>query len=266
MRLSRPILTKRTYLPAYLLIAVLLVLSACSSATPATPTPVPPTTAPAANAAASSDVASEIAAADAGKSPCIGVQPAANENIPTDASSKKWTAPEVVTFGNKLYCAILTTKNGRIVAELFPKIAPKNVNNFVFLAKQGYYENITFHRVIAGFMAQSGDPTGTGGGGPGYDNIPLETNPAIKYDREGRVGVARTSDPNSAGSQFFITFVPQPNLDAQPGSDGYTIIGQVVEGMNTVRQIAIRDVDKTPNLPTGDALISVRIVELPVTK
>src|SRR5579859_5305606 len=212
----------------------------------------------------SADMATAVARANATQgSPCVGVQPVAGENIQPNGGGK-WTAPAQVIDATHTYCAIFTTTNGTIIAELFPKIAPQNVNNFVFLAKQGYYENITWHRVIQGFMAQSGDPTGTGAGGPGYGNIPLEMNPAVTYDRPGRLGVARTNDPNSAGSQFFITFAPQSALDPGPNGPGYTIMGQVVEGLNVVHQIKIRNVDQNPNLPKGDTLISVRIVDLGV--
>jgi peptidylprolyl isomerase len=176
-------------------------------------------------------------------------------------TTKQWTAPDTVIDTTHTYCAILTTNKGRIVAELYPPVAPKNVNNFVFLAQQGFYDNITWHRVITGFVAQSGDPTGSGAGGPGYDNMPLEVNPRIKYDRPGRVGVARTNDPNSAGSQFFITYAPQPGLDPNSQSQGYTIIGQVVEGMEVVRQITPFEADKNPG-GRGDPLVSVRVVDL----
>ncbi|HLY25785.1 MAG TPA: peptidylprolyl isomerase [Aggregatilineales bacterium] len=217
---------------------------------------------PTAIPAASGDMATAIARANATQgSPCVGAQPVAGENIQPNGGGK-WTAPAQVIDATHTYCAIFTTTNGRIVAELFSRIAPQNVNNFVFLAKQGYYENITWHRVIQGFMAQSGDPTGTGAGGPGYGNIPLEMNPAVTYDRPGRLGVARTNDPNSAGSQFFITFAPQSALDPGPNGPGYTIMGQVVEGLNVVNQIKIRNVDQNPNLPKGDTLISVRVVDL----
>src|SRR5262249_11121501 len=161
---------------------------------------------------------------------------------------------EQVIDEDHVYCAIFTTNHGRMVAELYPKIAPQNVNSFVFLAENNFYDNITWHRVITGFMAQSGDPTGTGTGDPGYSNIPLEVNREYKYDREGRIGMARTSDPNSAGSQFSITFVPTPFLD-----NGYTIIGQVVEGLDVLHEIKIRNVDENPRLPEGDPLVSVRI-------
>jgi cyclophilin family peptidyl-prolyl cis-trans isomerase len=153
------------------------------------------------------------------------------------------------------YCAFLRTAHGVIIIELYAKSAPKHVNSFVFLAGQGYFDNITWHRVIAGFVAQTGDPTATGTGGPGY-TIPLEIDPALKYSRPGVVGMARTNDPNSAGSQFFIGYAPLPNLDG-----GYTIFGQVVRGMDVASQISPRDQGEPP----GDALISVRTLDAGVT-
>jgi peptidylprolyl isomerase len=227
-----------------------IVLSACS---PASSTPSTDDGTKAALAAQSVNGSST--------SRCIGVQPDPNEKVPTDGKTKTWSKPDIVTFGDRIYCAILTTNQGRIVIELFPKVAPQNVNNFVFLAKQGFYENITWHRVLSGKLAQSGDPTGTGTGGPGYV-IPLEANPNLKYDREGRVGVARTTEPNSAGSQWFISLAPLSNLDVAPGNPGYSIIGQVVEGLNVLRQITPRDPSADPNAAPGDPLISIRIVEL----
>jgi peptidylprolyl isomerase len=235
-----------------LLIALTVALGACTPA--ATPAPTVATTPT--STAANADVQKANSTAP---SPCIGVQPVAGENIQPNGGGK-WSAPENVIDVNHTYCAIFTTNNGRIVAELFPKIAPKNVNNFVFLAKNGFYENITWHRVLADFMAQTGDPTGTGAGGPGYGNIPLEVVPGVNYDREGRIGIARTGDPNSAGSQFFITFAPYSSLSQQ-----YTIIGQVVEGLTVLHQIKLRN-PEDPKAPKGDPLVSVRIVDLGAAK
>jgi len=188
-----------------------------------------------------------------------GAQPAAT---PTGSGPQKWGAPNQVIDVTHNYHATLTTSKGKIVIELYPKTAPKNVNSFVFLAGQGYYNNITFHRVIADFMAQTGDPTGTGTGSPGY-TVPLEVNASLKYDQPGRVGMARTNDPNSAGGQFFITVQPYPSLDPNPstGNAGYTIIGQVLEGMDVVRHLRLRDPQQNPNFP-GDTLVSVTVEDL----
>ncbi len=124
---------------------------------------------------------------------------------------------------------LIETDLGSIKIELLPDVAPNTVANFKVLASNGYYDGIIFHRVIPGFMAQTGDPTGTGTSGPGY-KINAEFN-ATKHVR-GTVAMARTADPDSAGSQFYICFGPQPHLDRQ-----YTVFGQVVEGMEVVDQV-----------------------------
>lgn len=122
-------------------------------------------------------------------------------------------------------------KYGRVVIELFPDIAPKTVARIKTLADEGFYDNTPFHRVIEGFMAQGGDPTGTGTGGSSLPDLPAEFTDKRHFLR-GTCGMARTSDPNSGNSQFFIMFAPAPHLDGQ-----YTIWGQVVEGMQYVDQI-----------------------------
>ena len=125
----------------------------------------------------------------------------------------------------------LDLKDGRVVIQLLPDIAPKHVERVKILCRKGFYDGIVFHRVIEGFMAQSGDPTGTGSGGSGLGNLPAEFTRNRKFLRS-TVGAARTSDPNSADSQFFIMFAPAPNLDGQ-----YTIWGQVTSGMEFVDRI-----------------------------
>ena len=123
----------------------------------------------------------------------------------------------------------IETKNGDMLIELYPDSAPNTVANFKALAGKGYYDGLKFHRVIAGFMAQGGDPDGTGMGGPGY-KVKAEFN-----DRKhvhGTLAMARSQDPDSAGSQFYICFAPAPHLDGQ-----YTIFGQVIEGLDVLDQI-----------------------------
>ena len=129
---------------------------------------------------------------------------------------------------NTLY---MDLEDGRVVIELRPDLAPKHVARIKELARAGFYDGIVFHRVIPGFMAQTGDPTGTGRGGSDKPNLPAEFSdePFVR----GTVGMARTSDPNSANSQFFIDFVDTPHLNGQ-----YTVWGQVVEGMEFVDQLA----------------------------
>ena len=129
---------------------------------------------------------------------------------------------------NTLY---MDLKNGRVVIVLFPDIAPKHVARVKELTRQGFYDGTPFHRVIEGFMAQGGDPSGTGTGGSKLPDLPAEFTQK-KHFLRGTVGAARTSEPNSANSQFFIMFAPSPHLDGQ-----YTIWGQVVQGMQFVDEI-----------------------------
>lgn len=129
---------------------------------------------------------------------------------------------------NQIY---LDLKDGRVVIQLLPDLAPKHVERVKTLCRQGFYDGTPFHRVIEGFMAQGGDPTGTGTGGSQLPDLPAEFTNKARFLR-GTVGAARTSDPNSANSQFFIMFAPAPSLDGQ-----YTIWGQVVQGMEFVDKI-----------------------------
>lgn len=162
--------------------------------------------------------------------------------------------PPIEIDPSKQYFANLETEKGTIVIELLPEDAPLAVNNFVFLARQGWFDNITFHRVIAGFVAQTGDPSGTGYGSPGYafDN---EISPDLIYDKPGMVGMANAG-PGSNGSQFFITMAPVEQLNG-----GYTIFGHVVEGMEVVESLTARDPSQNIGLPPGDNLVKVTILE-----
>jgi cyclophilin family peptidyl-prolyl cis-trans isomerase len=154
---------------------------------------------------------------------------------PTQAGGKKtYSAPPPLTIDtNKKYFATIKMDIGDIRLELYPKDAPQSVNSFVFLARDGYYDGVMFHRVVQGFVAQAGDPTGTGRGGPGY-TIPDEVNSRKFLD--GTLGMAKTAAPNSAGSQWFIDYAPQPNLDG-----GYTVFGQLVSGRDVLDKIKLRD-------------------------
>ncbi len=125
----------------------------------------------------------------------------------------------------------LDLKSGRVTIELRPDLAPKHVERFKKLIKEGFYNGLTFHRVITGFMAQTGDPLGDGTGGSDYPDLPAEFTNAESFDR-GTLGMARSQDPNSANSQFFIMFEAAPHLNGQ-----YTIFGKVVDGMELVDQI-----------------------------
>jgi cyclophilin family peptidyl-prolyl cis-trans isomerase len=151
------------------------------------------------------------------------------------------------------YYANFATEKGHVKIRLFAERAPQTVNNFVFLARDGYFDGTTFHRVIENFMAQGGDPTGTGMGGPGY-SIPDEFHPDLRHDRPGVLSMANAG-PNTGGSQFFITYVATPWLD-----DRHAVFGEVVEGMDVVGTIRERDPqrDRDP----GDTLERVEIEEL----
>ncbi|MGK7861553.1 peptidylprolyl isomerase [Falsiroseomonas sp. E2-1-a4] len=127
----------------------------------------------------------------------------------------------------------LELKDGRVTIQLLPELAPRHVERIKLLTRRGFYDNTPFHRVIEGFMAQGGDPTGTGTGGSDLPNLPAEfTPPGRARFLRGTCGMARTSAPNTANSQFFIMFAPAPNLDGQ-----YTIWGRVVAGMEAVDKI-----------------------------
>jgi len=162
--------------------------------------------------------------------------------------------PPMTIDPSKSYMATIETEKGNIELELLPDVAPIAVNSFVFLANKGWYDGVTFHRVLPGFVAQGGDPTGTGSGGPGYafDN---EISPDLKFDQAGLFAMAN-SGPGSNGSQFFITFTPLPNLDG-----GYTIFGRVVSGMEVVESLTARDPNQNPNSPPGDKILGVTIEE-----
>jgi cyclophilin family peptidyl-prolyl cis-trans isomerase/protein-disulfide isomerase len=154
----------------------------------------------------------------------------------------------------KQYIATLHTAKGEVVIQLYADKAPFTVNNFVFLARHGWYDGVTFHRVLPGLMAQSGDPSGTGMGNPGY-LFGDEIDPSLRFDRPGVVGMANAG-PDTNGSQFFITFGPAPQLNG-----GYTIFGQVIRGMDVLTQLAARDPKPGVPLPPGDELMRVTIEE-----
>lgn len=143
----------------------------------------------------------------------------------------KWDSPpEMQIDTSKTYMAKIETNKGIIELELYSEHAPKTVNNFVFLAREGFYDGISFHRVIGDFMIQGGDPTGTGGGGPGYSfEDEVEENP-LTHER-GVISMANAG-PNTNGSQFFITHSPQPHLNGR-----HTVFGKVVTGQNVIDSI-----------------------------
>jgi len=165
----------------------------------------------------------------------------------------QWDAPPAMQIDpSRQYLATLDTEKGKIVIELLPRDAPITVNNFVFLARQGFYDGVTFHRVLKDFMAQGGDPTGTGRGGPGYF-IPNE-NDSAKFDRPGLLAMANSGRDRN-GSQFFITFKELPHLNG-----GYTIFGRVTSGLEVALALTLRDPEQNPDF-VGDRINTVTIEE-----
>lgn len=165
----------------------------------------------------------------------------------------QWTMPpDMEIDSSKKYTAILDTDNGEMAIELFADKTPKTVNNFVFLARQGFYDGTIFHRVIANFMVQGGDPEGTGRGGPGY-RFEDEFHTQLKHDKRGILSMANAG-PNTNGSQFFITHVPTPWLDNK-----HSVFGQLVSGEDVLMSIPERDPSQV-NSPAV-RLNSVTIIE-----
>jgi peptidyl-prolyl cis-trans isomerase B (cyclophilin B) len=151
-------------------------------------------------------------------------------------SKKQWTTPPAMQIDpKKSYSAKVETKKGDIEIELYPQYAPKTVNNFVFLSREGFYDDVVFHRVISDFMVQGGDPTGTGSGGPGYRFEDEFVGNPLKHDK-GVLSMANAG-PGTNGSQFFITHSPQPHLNGK-----HTVFGKVTSGQQVVD--AIRQGDK----------------------
>jgi len=149
---------------------------------------------------------------------------------------KTWNKPpEMRIDTQKNYHAVMETDRGTIELELYPQHAPMTVNNFVFLAKEGFYNGVTFHRVIANFVIQGGDPTGTGRGGPGYHFADEVKDNPLTHET-GVISMANAG-PNTNGSQFFITHAPQPHLNGK-----HTVFGKVTKGMDVVN--AIKQGDK----------------------
>jgi cyclophilin family peptidyl-prolyl cis-trans isomerase len=162
---------------------------------------------------------------------------------------KHWDAPPAMLINlAHQYSASIETGLGTIVVRLFSEEAPVTVNNFVFLARQGFYDGTVFHRVIKDFMAQGGDPTGTGTGGPGY-RFKDEFHPQRRHDKAGTLSMANAG-PNTNGSQFFITHVPTPWLDGK-----HTVFGILVEGMDVLTAIPPRD----PARPAGAGIQILRM-------
>lgn len=205
-------------------------------------------------------LASVILAACAPKpAPALAPTPVPAPKAPSPAPApapapkpKTYSAPPAMTIDpNKKYKAVIETEVGKMVIELFAKDVPVTVNNFVFLAREGYYDGSTFHRVLPGFMAQGGDPTGTGMGNPGYRFADEFT--SHKHGA-GALSMANAG-ANTNGSQFFITYAPQLGLDGK-----HTVFGQLIEGMDVLNKLKTRDPSQNPNF-LGTKVIRITIEE-----
>ncbi len=213
-----------------------LILAACGGGAEPQPAPATATTAPTSEPAASQPEPTPEAALPE----------------PTPPTYPQWDEPPPMQIDpNAIYVATIETEKGDIRIQLFADKAPKTVNNFVFLAEQGFYDNTTFHRVIPDFMAQGGDPSGTGAGGPGY-TFEDEISPDLVFDGPGYLAMANAG-PNTNGSQFFITYAETPWLNGR-----HTIFGKVVEGMDVALRLTPRDPQQNPDFE-GDRIHTIEI-------
>ena len=187
---------------------------------------------------------------------------------PAERNNMYSTPPSMQIDTRKTYIATFETEKGDIVVELFADKVPNTVNNFVFLAREGFYDHTTFHRVISDFMAQGGDPTGSGTGGPGY-RFADEFHPDLRHDRAGILSMAN-SGANTNGSQFFITYEPTPWLDAYDENGNlrdcarrdvscHAVFGHVIEGLDVLLSLTPRDPRQA--LQPGDLIETIRIEE-----
>jgi cyclophilin family peptidyl-prolyl cis-trans isomerase len=218
----------------------------------------------------------EAATAEPTPVPGITVRPTPTPMVessyrpPVERDGMYSAPPEMQIDPDKTYIATISVAGkGDIVLELFADRVPNTVNNFVFLAREGFYDNTTFHRVLTGFMAQGGDPTGTGRGGPGY-RFADEFHPELKHDQPGILSMANAgADTN--GSQFFITYKPTPNLDgydadgnlkdcANPGVSCHAVFGKVIDGTNVHESLTLRDPSQSPDY-YGDIIETITITE-----
>jgi cyclophilin family peptidyl-prolyl cis-trans isomerase len=189
---------------------------------------------------------------------CAQQQPPASTPAPAGASEtakqpKQWrTPPEMTINPEKTYEAVIETTKGPITISLFAKDAPKTVNNFVFLSKEGFYDNVMFHRIIKTFMIQTGDPTATGGGGPGYK---FEDELKAPYSYEPGIVAMANAGPNTNGSQFFIC-----TQDCSHLTKSYSIFGKVKEGMETVQAIAESKLKPGTTFPAED--VSMKTIKI----
>lgn len=180
----------------------------------------------------------------------------------TAPAAKTWSSPPAMKIdASKTYQAKVTTSKGSFTIDLFAKDAPKTVNNFVFLAKEGFYNNVVFHRIIQSFMVQTGDPTGTGRGGPGYK---FEDELSKTHQYEPGIVAMANAGPNTNGSQFFIcTGDDSKGLNNQPN---YTIFGKISEGMDVVQKIAATPVAAGPSGEASSPTEKVTIQSVDITE
>lgn len=180
--------------------------------------------------------------------------PESADGVTTSSGPKQYdqAPPMTIDPSKKYFATVEMEKGGSFVIELYADKAPITVNSFVFLAREGFFDGVTFHRVLEGFMAQGGDPTGTGMGGPGYQFVNEDSD--LTFDKAGVVAMANAGRDTN-GSQFFITFGPAEFLNG-----GYTIFGQVTEGMDVVNGITRRDPEQNPTF-VGDAIKTITITE-----
>ena len=265
MKTSHPFLTPTHRLLALLVVSFVfggLLLVACGGVTP----PTPAAEAPAAEAAPTetpaetpTETPTEAPAAAAVTDTVASAEGGSAASLEAAARNGMYSAPPPMTIDpSKVYYATLKTDKGDIKVQLFPECAPLAVNNLVFLAREGYYDNTTFHRVLDGFMAQAGDPTGSGAGGPGYQ-FEDEFLCDVGFDRPGLLAMANAG-PATNGSQFFITFAPTEWLNGL-----HTIFGEVVEGSEVLDQLTRRDPNAAP-AGEGDKLLTIVIEESDVSQ
>ena len=247
-----------------ILITALAILAfvavACGSEEP-TPTPVPP---------APTAVPAPTAAPPAQPAPQPTTPPAPTP-VPEPQGGPPWDSPpDMVIDTSKSYSAVFELEKGeQFEVELYADKVPGVVNNFVFLAQEGFYDGVTFHRVLEGFMAQTGDPTGTGTGGPGY-RFESEFHPDLSHDSAGILSMANAGGLATNGSQFFITFRETSFLDhlnpdgsekdcTQRGVSCHSVFGKVTTGMDVVNNITLRNPSEATT--PGDVITTIRIVE-----
>lgn len=247
---------------AFLLLTTLGMAACSSGGESAAETPAPAATEPAQAAPTETAVPAAVEPAAPAQAaaptaevarPEVVAEGAASALAPTDRNSMYTTMPTMTIDTGKFYYATLKTQRGDIKVQLFADQAPITVNNFVFLAREGYYNDTSFHRVLEGFMAQAGDPTGSGSGGPGYQ-FDDEIVGTLTFDRPGLLAMANAG-PGTNGSQFFITFAPTDWLNGL-----HTIFGEVIEGQDVLNAITKRDPGQGEGTP-GDTLYTVLIEE-----